>query len=108
MEGEEGDGLDLKGGEVEGAVVAAAEDLDEFPAGAGGAGETSDGLQGGVDAQLLANLAGGGGGVGLAGVHVAGGAGVPEAGVFILPERAFLQEELALSVENEHVDGAVA
>ena len=59
------------------------------------------------DAHFLIQLANGGGLVVLAGVEVAGNAGVPEAGAHVLEQRAFLQQQVAAFVENEDVDGAV-
>ncbi len=48
---------------------------------------------GGADAEFFLDLARGGFGVGLAGVDVAGGAGVPLQGMRVLPAGTALEEE---------------
>ena len=89
--------------------MASAVEANVFPAGFDAGCDARDFLGRGLggDAHFLVKLADGGGFVGLAGVEVAGNAGVPQAGAHVFEERAFLEKKVAAFVENEDMDGAV-
>ena len=79
FEGEEAAAVEFGGVEVEGTVVLRAVEADVFPAGGFARWERGDFFDGGggADAEFFLDFARGGFGVGLAGVDVSGGAGVP-------------------------------
>lgn len=100
---------DFGGVELERPPVLGGKNFDKFEIGVAAGGDFGEASRvGDVDAQFLGDFADGGVVVGFAGVEVATGGGIPFAGVGILGEGAFLEEEaLVVRVEDEDMDGAV-
>ena len=99
--GEEAAVADFFGLEVEGALVAAAVDLDELVSGFAAGVDFEEGLEvagGDGDAEFFAEFADGGGGVVFSPVEVAATGGVPAIGVHIFPGGAALEEDFSLDV----------
>ena len=105
--GEKGGVFDLGGRKNEGAVMCRGENLDEFLSGIRAGADFAEELEIGADAEFFRGFAGRAGGVGFTGFEVSGGAGVPFGRLAVLPGAAFLQEQFAVPVEDEDVDGAV-
>ena len=99
--------LDFVGVQAEWAVEIAAVNPDKLQPGLRAGIDLEKPLRGALqeESDLLPCLAHGAGVVGLAGVHVAGGTGVPRAGEGVFLERAFLEIDLASFVDDEHMDG---
>ena len=79
------------------------EDFDKFLTGVRAGADFADRGESGADPEFFFRFPGGRGGIGLAGFEVPCGAGIPFAGLAVLPGGAFLQEEFAPAVEDENV-----
>ena len=103
---EEGTGFDFRAGRADQFrfLDRSGVDPDKLPAGFGAGLDRARLAQFDLDPEFLAHLAGGRGRVVFAGVEVASGAAVPEAGVDVFEVGALLQEEFACPVEREDVD----
>lgn len=83
------------------------ENFDKLLTGVFAGGYFPEALQWGGDAQFFFGFANGRGGVGFSRFEVAGCAGIPLGGLSVFPRRAFLQQHLALVIEDQYMDGSV-